>query len=144
MKTILAITLQQLHFIHYHTMPHFDTLKIYGYGKHCEKRRKCLLQAISPFLIMLPTIYGTYFSFLNALQNVVCNLNQSKILSSGNGYDIPPLLSTICCCNFLPNKKFLHLSKLQIFAANYSSTELYNTRNLTYNVIKFLYNTKAV
>ena len=27
---------------HYHTMPHFDTLKIYGCGKHCEKRRNCL------------------------------------------------------------------------------------------------------
>ena len=27
---------------HYHTMPHFDTLKIYSFGKHCEKRRNCL------------------------------------------------------------------------------------------------------
>ena len=24
---------------HYHTMPHFDALKIYTCGKHCEKRR---------------------------------------------------------------------------------------------------------
>ena len=29
---------------HYHTMPHFDALKIYSCGKHCEKRRKCLLR----------------------------------------------------------------------------------------------------
>ena len=27
---------------HYHTMPHFDTLKTYSCGKHCEKRRYCL------------------------------------------------------------------------------------------------------
>ena len=27
---------------HYHTMPHFDALKIYSCGKHCEKRRNCL------------------------------------------------------------------------------------------------------
>ena len=26
---------------HYHTMPHFDALKIYSCGKHCEKRRNC-------------------------------------------------------------------------------------------------------
>ena len=45
---------------HYHTMPHFDTLKIYSYGKHCEKRRK---QAISLFLTMFSTLYGTYFLF---------------------------------------------------------------------------------
>ena len=31
-------------------MPHFDTLVIYNCGKHCEKRRNCLLPAISPFL----------------------------------------------------------------------------------------------
>ena len=27
----------------YHTMPHFDTLKIYSCRKHCEKWRICLL-----------------------------------------------------------------------------------------------------
>ena len=27
---------------HYHTMPHFDALKIYSCGKHCENRRNCL------------------------------------------------------------------------------------------------------
>ena len=27
---------------HYHTMPHFDALKIYSCGKHYEKRRNCL------------------------------------------------------------------------------------------------------
>ena len=42
-------------FTHYHTMPHSDALKIYSCGKHCEKRRNCLLQAISPFLTMLST-----------------------------------------------------------------------------------------
>ena len=47
---------------HYHTMLHFDALKIYSHGKHWEKRRNCLLQAISPFLTMLSTLYGTSFS----------------------------------------------------------------------------------
>ena len=27
---------------HYHTIPHFDALKIFSRGKHCEKRRNCL------------------------------------------------------------------------------------------------------
>ena len=48
---------------HYHTIPHFDALMIYSYEQHCEKRRNCLYQAISPFLTMFSTLYGTYFSF---------------------------------------------------------------------------------
>ena len=48
---------------HYHTMPHFDTLKIYSYGKYCGKRRNCLEQAISPFHTMFSTLYGTSYSF---------------------------------------------------------------------------------
>ena len=27
---------------HYHTLPHFDALKIYSCGKHFEKGRNCL------------------------------------------------------------------------------------------------------
>ena len=27
---------------HYQTVPHFDAVKIYSCGKHCEKRRNCL------------------------------------------------------------------------------------------------------
>ena len=48
---------------HYHTMPYFDALKIYNCGKHHEKRRNCLQEAISPILTMFATLYGTYFSF---------------------------------------------------------------------------------
>ena len=48
---------------HYHTMPHFEALKIYSSGKKCDERRKCLLQAISPFLTMFSTLYYTSFSF---------------------------------------------------------------------------------
>ena len=36
---------------------------IHSCGKHCEKRRNCLKQAISPFLTMFSTLCGTYFSF---------------------------------------------------------------------------------
>ena len=39
---------------HYHIMPHFDALKICICEIHCEKRRNCLSQAISPFLSFLP------------------------------------------------------------------------------------------
>ena len=63
---------------HYHTMPRFDTLKMYSCGKHCEKRR---------------TLYGTYFSFLMHFKMssaVSFNLNQSKILLSGNGLSFFP------------------------------------------------------
>ena len=59
---------------HYHTIPYFDTLTRYSFGKHCEKRRNCLEQAISPFLAMFSTLNGTYF--LSSLKNVVCNLVQ--------------------------------------------------------------------
>ena len=74
---------------HYHSMPYFDALKIYMYScrKHCEKRRNCLQHAISPFLTMFSTLYGTYFSFqmyFNMSSEICFNLNQSKILSSGN------------------------------------------------------------
>ena len=73
---------------HYHTMPHFATLKIYSCRKHCEKRRNCLLQAISPFLTLFSTLYGTYFPFemhFKMSSAISFNLDQSKILSSGNG-----------------------------------------------------------
>ena len=48
---------------HYYTIPHFDPLKIYSCGKHFEKRRNCLKQAISPFLTMFSTFYDTIFHF---------------------------------------------------------------------------------
>ena len=76
---------------HYHTMPHFDALKIHSCGKHYEKRRNCLEQAISPFLTMFSTLHGTYFSFWMhfKMSSAICfNLDQSKILSSGNGFEI--------------------------------------------------------
>ena len=55
-------------------MPHFDALKMYRSGKHREKRRNCLL--------------GTYFSskMHPKMSSAICfNLDQSKILSFGNG-----------------------------------------------------------
>ena len=83
---------------HYHTMSHFDALQIYSFGKHCEKRRNCLVQAISPFFSQcFPKLYGTiffffffYFKWTLKMSSALCfNLDQSKILSSGNGL-IPP------------------------------------------------------
>ena len=75
-------------FTHYHTMPHFDALKIYSCGKHCEKRRNCLQKASSPILTMFSTLHGTYFLFQMHFKMsfaISFNLDQSKILSSGNG-----------------------------------------------------------
>ena len=37
------------------TIPGFNDTKKETFGKHCEKRRKCLLPAFSPF----PTMFST-------------------------------------------------------------------------------------
>ena len=66
-------------------MPHFDALKIYSCGKHCEKRRNCLQQAISPFLTMFSILYGTYFKCSLKCLQFFFNLDQSRVLSSVNG-----------------------------------------------------------
>ena len=34
---------------HYHTIPHFDALKVHSCGKHCEERRNCFVQTFFPF-----------------------------------------------------------------------------------------------
>ena len=38
----LPFTIQSLPLTDYHTIPHFDPIKIYSYGKCCGKRRNCL------------------------------------------------------------------------------------------------------
>ena len=97
LHNILGLILQDyLTLTHYHTMPHSDTLKIYSCGKHCEKRRNCLKQAISPFLTMFSTLDGTCFPFsmhFKMLSAICFNLDQSKILSSGNGLKATSLLT---------------------------------------------------
>ena len=86
-------------------MPHFDTLKLYSCGIHHEKRRNCLLQAISPFLTMFSTVYDAYFAFQMQFEmSAIClKLGQSKILSSGNGlsYDRSRLLFCRTATQFL-------------------------------------------
>ena len=73
---------------HFHTMPHFNPLKIYSCRKHCEKKRNCLSQAISLFLSMFSTLYGAHFSFwmhFKMLSAICFTLDQSNILLSGSG-----------------------------------------------------------
>ena len=41
-KELNMIKSLELYLTHYHTLRHFDALKIYSCGKHCEKRRNCL------------------------------------------------------------------------------------------------------
>ena len=57
MRQSILLTFSDFLLTYHHTMPHFDALKIYSCGKHCEKRRYCLEQAISPFLTMFSTLY---------------------------------------------------------------------------------------
>ena len=38
---------------HYHTMRHFDALKLYSCGIHCEKKRNCLLQCFLSFMALI-------------------------------------------------------------------------------------------
>ena len=59
---------------HYHTILHFDALKIYSCRKHCEKKRNCLLPAFSLFLKKFSNPIWYLFSVSNAFQNLVCNL----------------------------------------------------------------------
>ena len=69
-------------------------------GKHCEKRGNCSQQAISPFLKMFSTLYGTYISFLMHFKMssaIYLNLDKSKILSSDNALMDP------IQCNDLPS-----------------------------------------
>ena len=44
---------------HFHTILHFDTLKIYSCGRHCEKRRNCnkqfllFSQCFLPYIVLI-------------------------------------------------------------------------------------------
>ena len=48
---------------HYHTMPHFDVLKIYSCGKHCKKKEKLIEMSISPFPIAFSTLLEDFPPF---------------------------------------------------------------------------------
>ena len=41
-KFLVKVSKNLLYLTHYHTIPHFDALKIYSGRKHCEERRNCL------------------------------------------------------------------------------------------------------
>ena len=60
---------------HYLTMSHFEALKIYGCGKHCEKGE---IACSKQFLLSHNVFYTLWYLFfiLNALFNVVWNLFQ--------------------------------------------------------------------
>ena len=47
-------------------MPHLEALKINSCGKHCEKRRNYLEQAISPF----PTLFSTLVFHFGNIENL--------------------------------------------------------------------------
>ena len=60
---------------HYHTMPHFDALKIYSCEKHREERRNCYFS----FFHNVSALYGTYFYFKCTLK---CRLEFVSICTS--------------------------------------------------------------
>ena len=86
---------------HYHTIPSFDAPEKEAFRKHCGKRRKCWRPAFSPFPTMFSTLHKTNFklSFTFILSSAnAFNLDQSKILSFGNGlnqYHTIPTLMTL-------------------------------------------------
>ena len=77
LKYCIVFNVQSIFYLtHYHTMPHFDALKIYSCGKLCKKRRNCLLT--SNFSFSHNVFYHIWHLVFisNALLNVVCNLFQ--------------------------------------------------------------------
>ena len=64
---------------HYHTMPHFQALKIHSCGKHCEKRRNCLLQAFVLFSQCFLPYIAIIFHFKCTLK---CRLQFVSICTS--------------------------------------------------------------
>ena len=69
---------------------------LYSRGKHCEKRRNCLLQAIFPFLTMFSTLNGIYFSSGSglALFSIRQNFGTDQIKSICRWllYNVPKML----------------------------------------------------
>ena len=78
----------EFHWTLYHTIPIFNDPEEEDFWKHCGKRRRCCKPAFSPFPTMFSTLHKTNFSFkviFILLSANALNLDQSKILSSGNG-----------------------------------------------------------
>ena len=73
---------------HSHTMTPFDTPGKRAFWKHRRKRRNCSWRAISPFPTVFSTCLDNFMPFSSILKISSANslnLDQSKILSSGNG-----------------------------------------------------------
>ena len=106
---------------HYHTIPTFNAPEKEAFRKHCGKRRKCWLSAFSPFLTMFSTLHKTNFklsiTFILSFANAF-NLDQSKILLSGNGLKISVLrisfFQTVSKRLTLPHNRILDRSKFKV------------------------------
>ena len=86
MLSIWTILLSSKELTLYHTIPTFNHLEEGGFWKHFGKRRKCWLQAFSPFPKMFSTIPKANFNFLIASilsSSSSLNLDWSKIFSFG-------------------------------------------------------------
>ena len=91
---------------HYHTMPHFEAPKIYSCGKHCEKRRNCLEQAISLFLTMFSTWNKQFLSFSQCFP-----LGTSNFSLSHNVFHLEQTISLFLTMFSTWNKQFLSFSQ---------------------------------
>ena len=65
---------------HYHTMPHFDPLKIYIYGKHCEEKEKLLVT--SNFSFSHNVFYPIWHFFFHFKCILKCRLQFVSIWTS--------------------------------------------------------------
>ena len=66
---------------HYHTMPHLDALQICNWEQHCNKQFFLFSQCFLYYMALI-----LHFICTSKMLSAICfNLDQSKILSSGNG-----------------------------------------------------------
>ena len=87
----------------YHTVPHFNALKISSCGKHCEKRRNVLEQAISPLLTVFLSYMVLIFHFkcfLKCLLQFVSIWTCLKFLLSSNGLKSFNSYISVIICSF--------------------------------------------
>ena len=66
---------------HYHTILHFDALKIYSCGRHCNKQFLLFSQCFLPYMVLIFHIKCT----LKCCLQFVLIWTSLKFLSSGNG-----------------------------------------------------------
>ena len=116
-------------------MLHFDALKIYSCRKNCEKRRNCLLKAISPFLTMFSTLYDTYHNVSYPIWHLVFNLNTLQNVVR-NFFQFGPVSNFVVRyrVNPFPNKPwFLHVCSTSLLKTLWEKEKFLVTSNFSFS-----------